>query len=294
MRSGRDVPLVDGEPLAGPAEAGHDLVGDVDDAVAVAEVADAGEVAVRRDEDAGRAGDRLEDEGRDRARALERDDLLEVLERALALLLDRCRTRTATGRRTARRSARPRSAPPSLAQRRGSPVIWIAVAGVAVVAAVGREHLVPAGVQARHAHGVLDRVGAAVGEEHLVEVGGRALDDQPGALGALVVRVLRRDGREPAGLLLDRRDDLRVLVADVDVDQLRGEVEVAVAVVVPDVAALGAGHDHRRDERLRGPGVEDVCAVELVDPGTGGRVGGRLRGGRSLMERRLVALRSRT
>ena len=40
-------------------------------------------------------------------------------------------------------------------------------AGVAVVRAVGREDLVAAGVQARHADGVLVRVGAAVGEEDL-------------------------------------------------------------------------------------------------------------------------------
>ena len=50
----------------------------------------------------------------------------------------------------------------------------------------------------------------------------------------------RADGAELVGLVLDRRDDLRVLVADVDVDELGGEVEVALAVVVPEVAALGA------------------------------------------------------
>ena len=219
----------------------------------------------------------LEDERGDRARTLERDDLLEVLERSLALLLGRVGPeRRPVGVRTE-----------EVHDAGGAAVVGPAprVAGhlhrgrgVAVVAAVRREHLVPAGVQPGHPHGVLDRVGAAVGEEHLVEVGGRALGDQPRALGTLVVRVLRRDGREPAGLLLDRRDHLRVLVTDVDVDQLRGEVEVAVAVVVPDVAPLGACHDHRRDQRLGGPGVEDVCAVELVDPGAGGRVGGRMRG----------------
>ena len=84
---GRHAEVVEGEPLAGAAEAGHDLVGDEDDAVPVAELADAREVAGRRDQDAGGADDGLEDDRGDRAGALELDDLLEVLQRALALLL---------------------------------------------------------------------------------------------------------------------------------------------------------------------------------------------------------------
>ena len=96
-----------------------------------------------------------------------------------------------------------------------------------VVAAVGGEHLVPAGVAAGHADGVLRRLGAAVGEEHHVEVARRQLGDQPGGLAAGVVGVDRGDRAQLVGLLLDRRDQLGVLVADVDVDELAGEVEVA-------------------------------------------------------------------
>ena len=96
-------------------------------------------------------------------------------------------------------------------------------------------HLVAAGVDARHAHGVLGRLGAAVGEEHHVEVA-RARARPPAAASSarFVVGVLRRDRAEQVGLLLDRRDHLRVLVADVGVDELRREVEVALAVVVPE------------------------------------------------------------
>ena len=96
-----------------------------------------------------------------------------------------------------------------------------------MVAAVGREHLVPAGVQPRHADGVLVGVGAAVGEEDVVEVAGGVRGDQPGGLGAGAVGERRGDGAEVGGLLLDRRDDARVLVAEVGEDQLRAEVEVA-------------------------------------------------------------------
>ena len=79
------------------------------------------------------------------------------------------------------------------------------------------------------------------------------------AIGGPIVRQL-------VGLLLDRGDDLRVLVPDRDVDELRGEVEVAVPVVVPEPAALGARDRQRVDLVLHRPGVEDVLLVELPDP----------------------------
>ena len=56
--------------------------------------------------------------------------------------------------------------------------------GVAVIAAVGRDDLVPAGEQASHPDGVLVGVGAAVGEEHLAEAVGGAVGDPPRRLAA--------------------------------------------------------------------------------------------------------------
>src|SRR5438477_293865 len=61
-----DTPVVDGEPLAAPAEPGHHLVADHDDAVAVAQRPHPRQVAVRGHEDAVRADDGLEDDGGDR------------------------------------------------------------------------------------------------------------------------------------------------------------------------------------------------------------------------------------
>jgi hypothetical protein len=83
---GRDVPVLHGEPLAAPTEAGHHLVGDDHDAVAVADLTHAGEVAGRRHEDAVGAHHRLEDDGGHRLRPLDHERVLEVLQRALALL----------------------------------------------------------------------------------------------------------------------------------------------------------------------------------------------------------------
>src|SRR5690606_7986249 len=90
---------------------------------------------------------------------------------------------------------------------------------------------------------------------------GRALRDQPGELAAHVVGERRADGREPPGLGLERRDEAGVLVAEVEVDELGREVEVAVAVLVPEPGALAARDGQRVDRALRGQGVEDVPVV---------------------------------
>ena len=138
-------------------------------------------------------------------------------------------------------------------------------AGRAVVRAVARDDLVAAGHPAREPDRVLVRLGAAVREERVVEVAGHHLCDQARGLRALVVRHRRPDRAEQVGLVLDRLDDTRMLVADRDVDELRGEVEVALPVVVPEVAALGSGDRERRERRLHGPRVDQVRAVVRDD-----------------------------
>ena len=70
--------MLAGEPPSGAAEAGHHLVENEQDAVAVAHLADRAQVAVRRHDDPVRARDRLEDDGGDGFRVLVGEDLLEV------------------------------------------------------------------------------------------------------------------------------------------------------------------------------------------------------------------------
>src|SRR5262249_39003757 len=74
------------------------------------------------------------------------------------------------------------------------------------------------------------------------------------------------DRAELVRLLLDRRDEPRVLVADRDVDELGREVEVPVPVVVPEVATLGARDRDRIECILHRPGVEDVALGVGLDP----------------------------
>jgi hypothetical protein len=104
---------------------------------------------------------------------------------------------------------------------------------------------VATGVEPGHAHGVLGRLGAAVGEEHHVQVAGRELGDESGGLAPVRVGEHRGDGAQPVRRLLDGGDEARVLVADVQVDELGREVQVAAALVVPEPRAFAPGDRER-------------------------------------------------
>ena len=128
----------------------------------------------------------------------------------------------------------------------------------AMVRAVARDDLVPPGREPCELDRVLVRLRARVREERHAEIARCHLFEQPTQARARLRRHRRADRAEPVGLLLDRRDDLRVLVTDVDVDELGREVEVALPVVVPEVPALGTRDRDRVDRVLGGPRVEDV------------------------------------
>ena len=147
--------------------------------------------------------------------------------------------------------------------RLDGPPAWVAgerdgAVGGAVIGAVARDDLVAAGDHPGELDGVLVRLRATVREERDREVAGRHLGEHAPELGARLVRHRRADRAQLVGLLLDRRDDLRVLVADADVDELRGEVEVALAVVVPEIPALCTRDRDRIDRALHRPRVENV------------------------------------
>jgi hypothetical protein len=52
-----------------------------------------------------------------------------------------------------------------------------------------------------------------------------------------------------------------VLVAEREIDELRGEIEVALALVVPEIAPFGARDRDRLERRLHRPGVDQVLPV---------------------------------
>ena len=90
----------------------------------------------------------------------------------------------------------------------------------------------------------LDRLAAAAGEEDAVEVAGRELGDPRRELDRARVRVGPvREEAELARLVGAGLRDVGAAVADVHAEQRAQAVEVAVAVLVPDVAALAADDD---------------------------------------------------
>ena len=113
LPGGHDVgthpPVVDAEPAACAAHAGHDLVGDHQHSVATADLDDDRPVVLARHGGAeGRAGHRFRDEGGDRVRGRLRDHALELgrVPRA-ARLRDAAGSRTGTRTRRARAGSGP-------------------------------------------------------------------------------------------------------------------------------------------------------------------------------------------
>ena len=163
------VPLVDGKPLAATAEAGHHFVAHHDDAVAIANFANALEVAVWWNQNTVCADNRFEADHGNSVWAFNHQYVFEMLQCTLALFLCvggmECRTVGVWS--------------PKL-HCAGSagfvwPTTWVAskcnrACGRTVVRAVHRQDFVSAGVKLAHAHGIFCCFSTAVGEEHHVQV----------------------------------------------------------------------------------------------------------------------------
>jgi hypothetical protein len=252
-----DLPVVDGEPLAGAAETGHHFIGDHQYAVLVAELAYALHVAVGWNENAVGAGDGLENEGCDGLRAFELDDFFDHRERlfsGIPAALDAV--------------VRVEDSDDTGDARLGGPAARIAgerdaARGGAVVGAIARDDFVAAGEEAGDLDGVLVGFGAAVGKEKGVEVAG-------GNFGKLLAEACTRFGRherigvgEGLGLLVDGIDDALIAVANIDRHQLTVEVDEALACRRIEIDALGASDGDGVDLGLRGPLEQGVLFGEV-------------------------------
>jgi hypothetical protein len=104
---------------------------------------------------------------------------------------------------------------------------------------------------------VLDGLRPARGEQHVSEPVWRDLDDHASRFGADVGCMAGRERAELVGLLLDSRDDARVLVTEVGEHQLRAEVQVAAAVRIDDVVDGGANECEHVARPLHRPRMKD-------------------------------------
>ena len=105
-------------------------------------------------------------------------------------------------------------------------------------------------VQFGQSHRVLCCFGATVGEEHHVQVAWCNLGDESCGLRTHVVGVERRDGAHLCCIVLNCLHQFGVLVSDIDVHQLAGEIEELLAVGVPKVRTLGFDDVDGVDQRL--------------------------------------------
>ncbi len=269
-----DVEVLGGEAAAQPAEAGDDLVEDQQDAVPVADFAQALQVALGRDQHAGGPGHRLDDDRRDGLAAMQRAQPLQIVGQVRA--------------------------PLRLAARIG---LLLQVEGVAQVVAAGQLGEDPAVVDdaadrdaaeadpvvaalapdqapaltlaagpvvgQRDLQGAVHRFRAGVGEEDMVVGAVR------GHLHQLVGK-LEGDGMaeleagrvvEPRDLALHRLDNAPAVVAGVDAPQARRAVQDVAAVEALVVHAVGAGDQLGMLLELAVPGERHPVGFEVVRRG---------------------------
>ena len=127
-----------------------------------------------------------------------------------------------------------------------------------MVGAVAAQDLVLAGVGARQLDGVFVGVGAAQGEQEVVQVPGGDLGEQLAQQGARFGRHRRAGIGQLARLVDDGVDHALVAVTDIDAHGHRIEIQVALAVHVPEIDAFGRLDRDRRDFALGRPGPKTV------------------------------------
>ena len=233
------------EPLAGAAEAGDHLVGDQQHLVAVADLAQAGEVVVGRRVDAARALDRLGDHRGDRVRTFLLDRGHDVVDHQIAAVDPtaagrrhiRCGRVDDVGNRTAELGLEDLHARGGGHRDRVAVVCLDAGDDLLLLGSTLLDPVEPGRldiglVRLGAGVGEVDRLHVVVGElDHLLREANRRL------VGVALVGV----GESELGhLLLGRFAEFLTTVSDGDVPERRQAVDVALTVGSVDVDALSA------------------------------------------------------
>ena len=233
--------MLDGEHASGAAKAALDLVGDQDDAVAVAQAAQPSQKLRRRRVEPAFPQHRLDDDRRHARRVHVR--LEQLFERLQRMLERDAVIRHRVGQVIDLRQHRPKAG-----------LVGMHLAGethacerAAVEAARERDHGRAPGMEARDLDGVLDRLRAGGQEQGLLGTGARGERVQLLGEGdvALVGRHLEAGMHEVFQLPCDRLLHLRVQVAGVEYRDAAGEVDIAPALDVPDLGVGGTLGVHR-------------------------------------------------
>src|SRR5690625_163343 len=105
---------------------------------------------------------------------------------------------------------------------------------------------------------------AAIGEEHVVHALWGSLGNEPRCFGAWCRHMGWCNRGDRGSLFLNRCHDFRVLVTNIGVDHLRGEIDVALTGLIPEEGTLSFHHGHRAKRVLGSPGVKNVLTVQLI------------------------------
>ena len=242
--------MAQGEPFSGASEAGDDLVGDQQDVVAIADLADAREVAVGRHDHAARTHDRLGDDGSHRIGAFAQHGLLEGIRRTDArILVALPAIGIGGGRLHEVRHQRPEHLvigghAGGAHRRHGDAVIGVGAREdlhllvLALQLPVVARDLEGGFVRFRAGGGEIDRRAVGIGELDQLfgqtdrgNVGGAGIGRGEGELGHLVAR---------------RIGQFLAAMAGIDVPQARQPVDVFLAVGIDQHLALALDQHHGR------------------------------------------------
>src|SRR5262249_27068129 len=132
-----------------------------------------------------------------------------------------------------------------------------AAVGRAVKAPILGEDLRPARNEASEDKRLVVGLAAAVDEEALVQVARRSLRHRFGQRYPLLRQHLRRHAACPLSLPLNCLDHSPVAVAEIAIEKLRQEIEIAPALTVVEVNAFAVGEfENGIFTLLNGPGEE--------------------------------------
>ena len=130
-----------------------------------------------------------------------------------------------------------------------------------MVRTIASDDFFPAGKEFRHLHRVFVGFRAAQRKKSFC---------QAGNFGKFFAQSTARLGGETwsrktqlANLFLDRLQHFRMLVANIQIDELRAEVQPAIIIAIPEPDTLGPRHVNRIGCRLNGPREHRVVAVFL-------------------------------
>ena len=255
------APLLDAEPLAaGAAPAGLDLIAYEDAAVVAHDLLDNREVLFGRRDEAGHALDGFSDEAGDPSTRGAADQFLHVLGAThFATRVGEAEgTAVTVGVVRMHDAGLRRPQLPGTLSREPHPHRRTAVVGMAQ-----RHDLGVAGVAAGGEDGGLIGLGSAVGEETLGELAIRR--DGGDLLGQSGLRLIGEHGGDVLqgiNLLVDLGVDLVVAMAHAHGDDPAEEVQVLIAVGVPDILILGARDDQRLLIVMKDGGEEEFLISE--------------------------------